>query len=125
LKIVLTALTLGFGFKGGEVTPLFFIGATLGSALSGLLPLPVGILAGMGFVAVFAGAANAPVACMFLAIELFGSGIGVYAAIACVVSYRCSGPIGLYRRSPGSEAEFDPDRTVSGAAAIPSDRPSD
>ncbi|MBC7566083.1 MAG: chloride channel protein [Pedobacter sp.] len=96
LKILLTAITLGFGFKGGEVTPLFFIGATLGSALSLILPLPVGLLAGMGFVAVFSAAAKTPVACCFMAIELFGISCGIYVGIACIVAYLVSGRQGIY-----------------------------
>ncbi|MHC5832332.1 MAG: chloride channel protein, partial [Nostoc sp.] len=71
-KLGLTALTLGAGFKGGEVTPLFFIGATLGNALSLLLTLPAPLLAGMGFVGVFAGAANTPLESTLMGIELFG-----------------------------------------------------
>ncbi len=97
LKLVLTAVTLGFGFKGGEVTPLFVIGATLGSALAVMLPVPVDVLAGLGFVAVFAGAANTPLACILMACELFGSGLGVLAALACVSSYLVSGHTGIYR----------------------------
>jgi H+/Cl- antiporter ClcA len=96
-KIGFTALSLGAGFKGGEVTPLFYIGATLGNALSPLLALPAPLLAGMGFVAVFAGAANTPLASTIMAIELFGSPVGIYAGIACVVSYLCSGHAGIYR----------------------------
>lgn len=96
LKLVLTALTLGCGFKGGEVTPLFFIGATLGNALSLWLPLPMELLAGIGFVAVFAGATNTPLACTFMAMELFGTEIGMYAGLACVISYLFSGHTGIY-----------------------------
>jgi H+/Cl- antiporter ClcA len=96
IKILLTVLTLSAGFKGGEVTPLFFIGATMGSALSLVLPLPVGLLAGMGFVAVFSGAANTPVACVLMGIELFGAASGVYIAIACFVAYLFSGHTGIY-----------------------------
>jgi H+/Cl- antiporter ClcA len=97
LKIALTVITLGSGFKGGEVTPLFFIGATLGSALSGLLPLPVGLLAGMGLVAVFAGAANTPLACTLLGLELFGMAAGPYLATASFIAYVFSGHTGIYR----------------------------
>jgi H+/Cl- antiporter ClcA len=68
----------------------------LGNALSAIIPLPVGLLAGMGFVAVFAGAANTPIATTIMAIELFGTEIGVYAGIACVVSYLISGHSGIY-----------------------------
>ena len=96
LKLLFTVLTLGAGFKGGEVTPLFFIGATLGNALGYLLPLPPSLLAGMGFVAVFAGAANTPIASTFMAVELFGAEAGAYAAIACVFSYLFSGHGGIY-----------------------------
>lgn len=96
LKLLLTALTLACGFKGGEVTPLFFIGATLGSFLSIFLPLPVALLAAMGFAAVFAGAANTPIACIMMGIELFGIESGIYIAIACVASYLFSGHTGIY-----------------------------
>ncbi|MDN0083383.1 voltage-gated chloride channel family protein [Crenobacter sp. SG2305] len=96
-KLLFTVATLGSGFKGGEVTPLFYIGATLGNALAPLLHLPFPLLAGMGFVAVFAGAANTPLASTVMAVELFGPEVGVYAALACVVSYLCSGHTGIYR----------------------------
>ena len=97
IKVFLTALTLGCGFKGGEVTPLFFIGATLGSFLSFLMPLPVGLLAGMGFVAVFSGAANTPIACIFMGIELFGTESAIYVALACITAYLFSGRAGIYQ----------------------------
>jgi len=96
-KMVFTMASLGTGFKGGEVTPLFYIGATLGNALAPVLHLPFPLLAGIGFVAVFAGAANTPLASTFMAMELFGSEVGVYAAIACILSYLCSGHSGIYR----------------------------
>jgi H+/Cl- antiporter ClcA len=96
LKLALTALTLGCGFKGGEVTPLFFIGAALGSALALVLPLPVALLAGMGFVAVFAGAANTPLACTLMGVELFGAAPGIYLGLACVAAYLFSGHTGIY-----------------------------
>lgn len=89
-KIAYTAVTLGSGFKGGEVTPLFFIGATLGNALSQLLALPLAFAAALGFTAVFAGAAGVPLACTVMAMELFGPGIGVYAGIACGLSFAFS-----------------------------------
>lgn len=98
IKMILTIITLSAGFKGGEVTPLFYIGATLGSTLSLVIPLPTGLLAGMGFVAVFAGATNTPIACTIMAIELFGVECGAYVAIACVVSYLLSGHSSIYSR---------------------------
>ena len=95
-KILFTVVTLASGFKGGEVTPLFYIGATLGNALAQILAMPIPVLAGLGFVAVFAGAANTPIASTIMAIELFGPEIGVLAGIACVVSYLFSGHSGIY-----------------------------
>lgn len=96
LKILFTAFTLGAGFKGGEVTPLFFIGATLGNALALFIPLPAALLAGMGFVAVFSGATNTPIACTIMGIELFGIESGVFIALACVTAYLFSGHSGIY-----------------------------
>lgn len=98
LKMAFTVLTLSAGFKGGEVTPLFFIGATLGNALAYIVPLPIGLLTGMGFVAVFAGATNTPLACMIMGIELFGHESGIYMAIACVVAYLLSGHTTIYQK---------------------------
>lgn len=95
-KIFMTALTLGSGFKGGEVTPLFFTGATLGNALSGIIPLPMALLAGAGFVAVFSGATHTPLACTLMGIELFGIESGIFIGIACVLAYIFSGHVGIY-----------------------------
>ncbi len=96
-KMAFTIASLGAGFKGGEVTPLFYIGATLGNAMAPLLDVPFALLAAVGFVAVFAGAANTPIASTLMAMELFGAEIGVFAALACVMSYVCSGHAGIYR----------------------------
>ena len=105
LKFAFTVVTLGFGFKGGEVTPLFCIGATLGSAAAAVLPLPVDVCAGIGFVALFAGAANTPLACILMACELFGVHIGVPAALACVASYLVSGHAGIYKSQRIAQAK--------------------
>jgi H+/Cl- antiporter ClcA len=96
LKLLLTALTVGVGFKGGEVTPLFMVGATLGNALAPLLGLPFPVLAGMGLVAVFGAAANTPLACTVMAMELFGSAMGPWAALACAAALWVSGSAGIY-----------------------------
>lgn len=95
-KMAFTVVSLGTGFKGGEVTPLFYIGATLGNAMAPILHLPLSMLAGIGFVAVFAGAANTPVATIVMAMELFGPEIGPLAAMACIASYLFSGHAGIY-----------------------------
>jgi H+/Cl- antiporter ClcA len=95
-KILFTAVTLGSGFVGGEVTPLFVTGAALGATLAGVLDVPVPLLAALGFVAVFAGASNTPLACTIMGVELFGGGAVMYFATACVVSYMCSPHVGIY-----------------------------
>lgn len=95
-KILFTAITLGSGFKGGEVTPLFFIGATLGNVLAAAMGAPADLLAGLGFVAVFAGASNTPLACTLMGIELFGSGPMLYIGMACFLAYLLSGHTGIY-----------------------------
>ncbi len=96
-KGLFTAVTLSSGFKGGEVTPLFFIGAALGNALSRLLAAPPDLFAGLGLVAVFAGAANTPLACTIMGVELFGAEHLVPLALACFTAYLFSGHAGLYR----------------------------
>jgi H+/Cl- antiporter ClcA len=95
-KIFMTALSLGSGFKGGEVMPLFFIGATLGNALSLIMPLALSLMTALGFVSVFAGASNAPLTSFLLAISFFGTGISFYAGIAVFVSYLVSGHKAIY-----------------------------
>jgi H+/Cl- antiporter ClcA/PII-like signaling protein len=95
-KTLFTVVTLSSGFKGGEVTPLFFIGAALGNALAAVLGAPPDLFAGLGFVAVFAGATNTPLACMIMGIELFGSPHAIYIAVACFVAYLCSGHSSIY-----------------------------
>ncbi len=96
LKLLFTSFTLGAGFKGGEVTPLFFIGATLGNVLVWFVPLPFPLLAGIGFVAIFSGATNTPIASTFMGMELFGIESGFFLAIACSTAYLFSGPKGIY-----------------------------
>lgn len=95
-KTIYTALTLSTGFKGGEVTPLFYIGATLGNTLSDLLNAPVSLFAALGFIAVFAGATNTPVACTLMGIELFGPEYAIFFFIACFTAYLFSGHSGIY-----------------------------
>lgn len=95
-KIIFTAITLGMGFKGGEVTPLFFIGASLGNTIALLLGAPVDLFAGLGFIAVFAGATNTPLACTLMGVELFGSSHVLYFAVACFTAYYFSGHSGIY-----------------------------
>ena len=96
LKLLFTAVTIGFGFKGGEVVPSFFVGACFGCVFGGLIGLPAGFSAAIGLVAVFCGAVNCPIASVFLSIELFGTGDLLYFAMACAISYLLSGYYSLY-----------------------------
>ena len=95
-KLLFTAVTIGVGFKGGEVVPSFFVGATFGCVAGGLLGLPAGFGAALGLVAVFCGAVNCPLASIVLSIELFGGQGILYFAMTCAISYVLSGYCGLY-----------------------------
>jgi H+/Cl- antiporter ClcA len=106
IKLLLTSFTLSVGFKGGEVTPLFFIGATLGSTLILFIPIPFALLASMGFVAVFAGATHCVIASIILGIELFGAKAGMYIGIASIAAYFSSGTNGIYSAKIKSGAKF-------------------
>ena len=96
VKIMLTALTLSSGFKGGEVVPSFFVGATFGCVAAPLLGIPAGFGAALGLAGVFCGASNCVVASLVLAIELFGAQGLWYFAIVCGITYALSGYAGLY-----------------------------
>jgi H+/Cl- antiporter ClcA len=91
MKSVFTAVTLSFGGSGGIVTPLFYIGATSGSVFAEIFHLDPATFAAIGLVAVLAGAANTPIAGSIMALELFGPGLGRYAAVACVISFLMTG----------------------------------
>lgn len=96
IKLAFTAVTLGTGFKGGEVTPLFCIGATLGNTLASIFGQPHDLFAALGLVAVFAGAAKTPWACVVMGIELFGITLTLPLVAACLVSHLVSGAQGIY-----------------------------
>lgn len=95
-KLLITVVTVGFGFKGGEVTPLFVIGALLGATLAGPLHLPVLYLAPVGFIAVFAAASNTPIASTLMGIELFGATFAGPLTLACFLAYVLVGHRGIY-----------------------------
>lgn len=95
-KIIFTVVTLSTGFKGGEVTPLFFIGAALGNVIAQFAGMPIDLFAALGFIAVFAGATNTPLACTLMGVELFGSEHVIYFAMACFIAYYFSGHSGIY-----------------------------
>ena len=96
LKMLFTAVTLGSGYKGGEIVPIFFTGAAFGCVAAPLLGLPAELGAAIGMVALFCGATNAPLASILLAAELFGGKCLPLFAAACAVSYMVSGYFSLY-----------------------------
>jgi len=106
-KLILTAVTLGMGFIGGEVTPLFVIGATLGHTLAAVLGLDASWLAMIGFSAVFAGATNTPLACTLMGVELFGGGSVIYLLVGCFVAYLASGSHSIFTTQRPAPAEYD------------------
>jgi H+/Cl- antiporter ClcA len=103
LKLVLTAFTLGFGFKGGEVTPLFFIGATLGNVLALFIPLPIAFLAALGFIAVFSGATKTFFACAVMGAELFGFEAALYFLLVSFIAQLFSGKASIYKDQPNNK----------------------
>ena len=95
-KLLFTAVTLGAGFKGGEVVPCFFIGATCGCVVGALLGIPAGFAAAIGLVCMFCGSVNCPIASILLSVELFGSASVLYFALSCGIAYMLSGYFSLY-----------------------------
>lgn len=96
IKLLLTTLCLGAGFQGGEVTPLFVIGSTLGVGLATILGLPFAFAASLGLVGVFAGATKTPIASFVLGIEMFGANNIEFILLVCVISVFISGKNGIY-----------------------------
>ena len=108
LKLIFTAITLGCGYKGGEIVPTFFVGATFGCVVGPLLGMNPGFAAAIALVATFCGNTNCPVASVFLGIELFGGQAVPLFALACAVSYMLSGYSSLYHKQllPEKELKF-------------------
>lgn len=112
-KIVFTVITLSTGFKGGEVTPLFFIGATLGNVIAMQTGMPVDLFAAIGLIAVFAGATNTPLACTLMGVELFGGEHVLYFALACFIAYYFSGHSGIYTSQRVSVSKPTANKTIN------------
>lgn len=96
LKIIFTVITMSCGYKGGEIVPAMFIGATAGCVLGQLLGMPVGLGAAVGLISMFCGSLNCPISAIFLGLEIFGADNLHFFAIAAAVSYVLSGNFGLY-----------------------------
>ena len=96
LKIIFTSITIGAGFKGGEIVPTLFIGATLGGTLALLVGLSPAFGAAIGIAALFCGVTNCPIATILLSVELFGGESALFCMIAALVSFLFSGYFSLY-----------------------------
>lgn len=96
LKMLFTAVTIGSGFKGGEIVPTFFVGATFGCVVAPLLGLDAGFGGAVGLIALFCGVVNCPVSSLLLSIDMFGSEGMLFFAIASGISYMLSGYYSLY-----------------------------
>ena len=96
LKLLLTAVTMGTGFKGGEIVPSFFVGATFGCTAGALLGLDPAFGAAVGLTALFCGVTNCPITAIILSVELFGGAALPFFALACAASYLLSGYSSLY-----------------------------
>jgi H+/Cl- antiporter ClcA len=129
LKLLFTAVTLGAGFLGGEVTPLFFVGAALGNVLARVLGLPLALGAGVGLAAVFAAAANTPLALSIMAVELLGANLFPHVVIVCVLTYLMVGERSIYSAQRLSRRKHGPGlervialRDLSALVTLPGER---
>lgn len=113
LKIIFTSVTIAAGYKGGEIVPAFFIGSTFGCAIAPVLGLDPSIAAAIGFVAVFCGIVNCPIASLVLSVEVFGSEGVLLFALACTVSYMMSGMFGIYHSQKIVYSKLD-DKYIDG-----------
>jgi len=108
IKIIFTALTLGAGYKGGEIVPVFFVGSTFGSLMAGLMNMDFSLGAGVGMTAVFCGVTNCPLASIMLSAELFhGSGF-LFCTLACCISFLLSGYMSLYNSQKFAYSKIKP-----------------
>jgi len=109
LKIIFTAVTLGGGFKGGEIVPTLFVGATLGSFLASIFGFPPALCAACGMVSVFCGVTNCPLTSIIIAIEMFGSDSLVFCALCISISYLLSGYFSLYSTQKFVYSKYKPE----------------
>lgn len=118
LKMIFTMVTIGFGYKGGEIIPTFFIGASFGSVIGSLLGLDSGFAASIGLIVLFCSVVNCPIASIIMSVEIFGSDLILYFAVACSIGYALSGYLGLYSSQKivysKTKAEFINKNTIQG-----------
>lgn len=96
MKILFTALTLGAGFKGGEIVPSFFTGAAFGCLFGNLTGFSPTLCTAVGMTSVFCGVTNCPITSLLISFELFGYDGMPYFLLAVAFSYMLSGYFGLY-----------------------------
>jgi H+/Cl- antiporter ClcA len=118
LKLFLTVITLNFGGSGGSITPVLFIGATSGVAFAAIFGFDTSTFVAIGFIAVLAGTANTPIAASIMAIELFGTGLGAYAAVAAVIAFLVTGYRSLYPSQKLNISKSPSFRVVGGTKNI-------
>lgn len=109
LKLLFTALTLGAGFKGGEIVPAFFVGATFGHLVGDLFGFSSSFSASIGLIALFCGVTNCPITSFILSLELFGPEGSLFFMLACAISYMTSGYQGLYSKQKIMYSKFKPE----------------
>lgn len=109
LKTIFTAITLAAAFKGGEIVPTFFVGATFGAAIAPFIGLDASFGAMLSMIAVFCGVTNCPISSMLIGFELFGMGNAVFILVVCAVSYMLSGNTGLYSNQKLLYSKFKPE----------------
>lgn len=109
LKLVFTVITMSCGYKGGEIVPAMFIGATAGCVIGQLFGMPVGLGAAVGLISMFCGSLNCPISAIFLGLEIFGADNLHFFAIAAAVSYVLSGNFGLYHEQKIMYSKIHPE----------------
>ena len=107
LKMLFTAITLGAGYKGGEIVPTFFVGATFGCVMGSVLGLPASLCAAVGMIAVFGGVTNSPITSLLIALELFGMDAAWFFLLAVGISYMLSGYHSLYHTQKIVYSKYD------------------
>lgn len=113
LKLVFTALTIGAGFKGGEIVPSFTVGAAFGCCVAGIVGLPLELVAACGMVGVFCGVTNSPITSLLIAFELFGFAGMPYFLVTVAVTYMLSGYHSLYREQRFSDSKTGDSQILS------------
>ena len=109
LKMIFTAITLSVGFRGGEIVPTLYVGATFGCLMGQLLGISPSLCAAVGMASVFCGVTNTPISTLLISLELFGMEVFPYMMLGIAVSYMLSGYSGLYHSQKIVYSKFRPE----------------